>query len=708
MSGHVIGRTRSPVRAGADAVDEQHRPGGSGQRRAPAPPPGMPPPLSARTPTAAGPVRRALPAHPGVIAPAQATRAGSNPKQVFEQALGQVTEWRASVMRNPSFHHGMQEPALQAMEAAQSGLDAWNDLPRNVRMATVQARNSLLDRRADAAVTWLLAMPQVDVDGFVARHLADLPKDESTPSQRAAFQEQLAQDLKRIEKKQGQLKAAHEVLVDARLNKRPQSEEGLSRALVSVSLHQFDCSGLLVHTNITRLLAGELSADVLTLTMAMHQFWIKSAVELADAVRTLREGSADAGKLADSADRIERWGVTLRSLAERFCLAAARAFGHDGSAELWPHALACADAIHGYSSPLLDLAAAVPRARMGASSSSVPAPGIQVSQPDEWAVALPSPSQRPDKAAGKKKSRVRSRTQATGAARRAEGPSAPPQPQAAGAAPDALVRVLERAENSLAKQPLTLAQAQQSGCDPVRIAAALGKDTQAVQLMQSEGHDPLSIAHTTRYSIQTWFGDLGPLRSARDELQSRSEPDDPRMQRLSAQLDDRIEALERIHRRVDADEADAIKRHQFPKARHVERLLQLGEIEQVSAPTLLRSANAAPGLSNVFEMVITPTPMSDGLPSAPLYLHLHTERAISAEACRKLPFNQFAAVHVKTAEQKDIGANWEQAQRALGVLDAKVHRGKVDARLLESLRALAGRRRDAGGLGSSSRTFAGA
>ena len=545
-------------------------------------------------------------------------------------------------------------------------------------------------------------MPRMDIRGMVDQQLAGLPGAAGANTQRAAYREQLGQDVKPIEKKHGQLKAAHEVLLEARLNKRPQSEEGLSRAIASVSLHQFDCSGFLFQTHLTRLLLGELPKDVLAPTLALNQFMTGSAVELADVVHTLTGGPTDPDKLAAAADRIERSGETLTALAERFCFAAAQEAARDGSSDLWRHALACADAIAGYFSPLLDLAAAVPRARAGASSSSVPAPGIQVSQPDEWAVVLPSPSQRPDKAAGKKKSRGRTRTQAAGAARRTEGPSGTPQHQAtAAAAPDALVRALERAEKALATHPVTLAQAEQSGCDPIRIAAALGKDTAVVELMKREGHDLVSIAHSTRVSMQTWFGDLKSLRSARDELGSRSAPDDARMQRLSGQLDERIEALERIHRRVNADEADAIKCHQFPKARHVERMLELREIEQVSALKQLRSDDTPPGLSNVFEMVITPMPQSDGSPSASLYLHLHTPHALSTEDCSKLPFEQFAAVHVKTAAQKNFGAKWEEAQRSLGLLDAKVHRGKVDARLLDSLRSLSSRRRDTGGPSSS-------
>ncbi len=701
MSGHGIDRSRPtapPVRADTAQGDEPHHAGGRAGRRAHARPHGMPPPLSARLPAAAGPVRRAsLPSAGEVLPPAQATGAGSNPKSVFEEAIRHVTAWRTSVMSTDALHDSMEAPAFQAMEAAQSGLDAWNELPGNLRRTTMQARNSLLDRRADAALIGLLVMPGTDVGALVARQVAGLLETGGSTARRAAFRERLGQELQPLEQTQRRLHAAHAVLLDARLNKRPLRANELDTAINSVPLSQFHCSGALLNTHLVRLTASDVTPDIEAQLSALHQFITRSAPALLDAVNTLTGDAPATDTRAAAADTIERQGELLAALAERFCFAAAQEAGRGGTPELWQHALACADAISGYFSPLLDLAAAVPRAGTTA-SSSVTVPGVRVSPPDDWGIVLPPASQGPGEAAGKKKSRGRTRAKAGGSARRTEGASGTPQPQAtAAAAPDPLVRVLERAEKAVAAHPLTLAQAAQSGCDPVRCAAAQGKDTTVVALMKSEGHDPLSVAHTARFFMPTWFGDIGPLRSAHHELLSRSAPDDARAQRLCGQLGERIEALERLHRQVDADEADAIKCHAFPKARHVKRLMQLGAIEQVSAPKRLRSGDTPPGLGTVFEMEIAPSPLSDGSRSDPLYLHLHTDRAISAEACGKLPFEQFAAVHVKTAAQKNVGAKWEEAQRRLGVLDAKVHRGKVDAPLLESLRNWPGRQRDSGG-----------
>jgi hypothetical protein len=159
----------------------------------------MPPPLSTRTSTAAGPVRRALPARPGgVIAPTQATGAGSDHQSVFERALSEVTAWRDSAKQNPAFHAGMEGPALQAMETAQGGLDAWQALPVRVRKATMESRNSLLNRRADAAVVWLLAMTGQGLLGMAVEQLAGVRGVAASRTRCAAHLEQLGQNLKRI------------------------------------------------------------------------------------------------------------------------------------------------------------------------------------------------------------------------------------------------------------------------------------------------------------------------------------------------------------------------------------------------------------------------------------------------------------------------------------------------------------------------------
>lgn len=88
-------------------------------------------------------------------------------------------------------------------------------------------------------------------------------------------------------------------------------------------------------------------------------------------------------------------------------------------------------------------------------------------------------------------------------------------------------------------------------------------------------------------------------------------------------------------------------------------------------------------------MRIRLTPLADGSPAQALYLHLHTPTPVSEQAAGRLPLDQFAAVHVKTSEQRSLGANWEEMRHRLGH-DDKVHRGRVGGEVLERLQAMAG------------------
>ena len=73
-----------------------------------------------------------------------------------------------------ALHGGLEAPAFRAMEAAQRGLDAWNELPGPVRRASMQDRNSLLNRRADAALIGMLTTSGMDVTELVNRQFAGL------------------------------------------------------------------------------------------------------------------------------------------------------------------------------------------------------------------------------------------------------------------------------------------------------------------------------------------------------------------------------------------------------------------------------------------------------------------------------------------------------------------------------------------------------
>lgn len=162
---------------------------------------------------------------------------------------------------------------------------------------------------------------------------------------------------------------------------------------------------------------------------------------------------------------------------------------------------------------------------------------------------------------------------------------------------------------------------------------------------------------------------------------------------------------------MDTWEADAAKCALIPKAKHLERLLEMGEIERVSAPEQLRSSGDKRNRDRVFEILIQPKRFSNAgedvdEPGArsqgqgnnrvrvrplPLVLHLHTSRPVHAGELHRLPFRDFSAAHLKLAAQKNQGRNWEEMMHMLGYRDAKVERAEIGAKLLRQVFELAGR-----------------
>ncbi|MBW8833219.1 MAG: hypothetical protein JF606_28335 [Burkholderiales bacterium] len=141
--------------------------------------------------------------------------------------------------------------------------------------------------------------------------------------------------------------------------------------------------------------------------------------------------------------------------------------------------------------------------------------------------------------------------------------------------------------------------------------------------------------------------------------------------------------------KVTAREIEDIKQYQFPKEKHLERLLDLGEIARVSRPMMLPSSGDDGGpKGRLFEMMITPKPLADGSSAPALYLHLHTDMPVTAQDVSGIPLKNFAAVHVKSAEQRRLGAKWVAMREKLGY-DDTVHRGPIGSSLLSRLRVAA-------------------
>ncbi|MHC6086263.1 type III effector protein (hlk2) [Ralstonia solanacearum] len=238
--------------------------------------------------------------------------------------------------------------------------------------------------------------------------------------------------------------------------------------------------------------------------------------------------------------------------------------------------------------------------------------------------------------------------------------------------------------------------------DVIAIAEALGKDTGDIERLMNDRKTSASVVATSiRQAVDGWFETRERLEQARRRLAE----DDPR----AGHLADRLLALDRIDRYVDTWEADAAKYALIPKAKHLERLLEMGEIERVSAPEQLRSSGDKRNRDRVFEILIQPKRFSNAgedvdEPGArsqgqgnnrvrplPLVLHLHTSRPVYAGELHRLPFRDFSAAHLKLAAQKNQGRNWEEMMHMLGYRDAKVERAEIGAKLLRQVFELAGR-----------------
>ncbi|MBW8832832.1 MAG: hypothetical protein JF606_26245 [Burkholderiales bacterium] len=243
--------------------------------------------------------------------------------------------------------------------------------------------------------------------------------------------------------------------------------------------------------------------------------------------------------------------------------------------------------------------------------------------------------------------------------------------------------LLEKADDALRPRQLTSALAE-SCSDPLAIAKTLGKDTSVIETMEANGADPLSVANNLRASAQSWFGNSGFVRRVRDALAplAKANPDDEVIGNKVRQLDERIEVLRVIDGYLQARASDSLKRHEFPKAQHLRKLLKLDQIAGISAPVRLPSAGDQGELGTLFELKITPRPFSDGKEAPAVYLHLHTLLPVSPRQCLALPFADLAAAHTKSEEQRSLGSRWEELQQLCGNTDARVHRGPVDQNLL--------------------------
>jgi len=220
--------------------------------------------------------------------------------------------------------------------------------------------------------------------------------------------------------------------------------------------------------------------------------------------------------------------------------------------------------------------------------------------------------------------------------------------------------------------------------DFIELAKRLGKDTADVErLIGDSRYDAVTTFDFARTAMQGWFGSSSHLLQLRSKL--------PKADERIAQLTTRLGLVQTLERDFDRRQADALKTDPQPRAPHLERLLAMHGLAAVAAPRRLPSEGDRGNRGQLFEVRIEHTPQSNGELPAPWFVHLHTEKPVPPAALRSLPYQDFAAVHLKTAREVNLGPRWEEVMRALGHTDAKVHRATIGSKLLAKLWAAGSR-----------------
>ncbi|MDB0567102.1 type III secretion system effector XopP [Ralstonia solanacearum] len=365
------------------------------------------------------------------------------------------------------------------------------------------------------------------------------------------------------------------------------------------------------------------------------------------------------------ADGLDRVGLNL-------CLDAADGIEMDDADGVWRSMIDVVHALAAYKASLLELSETAGHVKCK------PGP-----TPEAPAPSAPTPAARPARSSGEAGRKNRKH------GRRSGEPSVS-APAPAPAPVDGRTLVQKQADALLRSCPVDLDTAAQFKGNIVRIAQLLDKDTGPIQ---SELNDPkrdaVNAADFVRWTAGNWFGEMSRVRSAKASLR----PGDPRIDQLA----DRLGALALIEQHMKALEADMLKRDMHPRSNHLIRLLEAKQIRCVEAPGRLPPEEGNDKVGTLFEIGIQFKPLSNRQKVAPWFVHVHTDKPVTAQALPTMAFTEFTAVHVKTAKEKNRGAHWEAAMRALGYTDAKVHRAAIGPELLSKLFGLAQKQPTASG-----------
>ncbi|MGA4110477.1 type III secretion system effector XopP [Ralstonia nicotianae] len=361
---------------------------------------------------------------------------------------------------------------------------------------------------------------------------------------------------------------------------------------------------------------------------------------------------------------LQDYGRQLDQVGHDMCLDAATMIEMNDADGLWQCMMDIAHSIAGYQEGLEALCRAAGNVR----PARVEPPPLRVAEP-------PPPAEP---------------AQPSGSSQRKHGKPGKQPGAIAGAVPaprpvsvDKRTDTQKTADGLLRRYPVDRKTLAQFDGDLVRIAQSLGRDTRTLQReLADPRRDAAITADYLRAVVQDWLGDVGKRGLLREAVAALSSQDV-----RVGQLTGRIKALERIERRLDTMEADLLKRDACPRAPHLKRLLNAKEnpIRSVGQPARLPAERPNDRLGTLFEMRIALKPLSNGQQVAPWVVHIHTREPVTADMLGTMPSGDFAAVHLKTDWEKNLGPRWEAVMRALGYPEAKVHRGPIGMELLGQL-----------------------
>lgn len=227
-----------------------------------------------------------------------------------------------------------------------------------------------------------------------------------------------------------------------------------------------------------------------------------------------------------------------------------------------------------------------------------------------------------------------------------------------------------------------------------RLDALLAFDLAAEQRKVSQARwqlSPENAVYVTENVIERLANEAGAMRACLDVLDvprqrwglGAAEADD--LHRKIEQLRPmraQAEGLTRsLRARLPEDTVEHMKRYPFPIQEHVERLFA----ERALAPAAPTPLSGEPG--TLFELRLQPSALRNGAMPRPMWLHIHTQRAVHARELATLPDTLFAVAHVKSDEQRGYNREWQDARARQGHEKVVVHRGKIAPALCRELLA---------------------